>query len=183
MSVIVYDVQKQIMAADTRAYGGDTHPMGNKMKIHRLHDGSLLGLTSSMPGVPEEFKAWLERGGRMDDWGPGDIDLDAILVDWCGDVYLYSNSYYRCGPLVGDVFTVGSGKKYALGAWQALRDPVKAVEVAIACDPMCGGPVAALPLRKPQNEPVEPKEDQGQLPFDLTGFSTGTTLSSSPVAE
>lgn len=156
MSVIVYDARNQVMVADSRAYCGDTHPFGNKMKIHRLFDGSIIGITSSTPGIPEEFKAWLERGARMDDWGPGDIDLDAILVNTLGEVFLYTDSYYRCGPLVGDYFTVGSGKRYALGALRAGADPVRAVEVACECDSMCAGPVTRLELFPPAPAPSVP---------------------------
>lgn len=146
MSVIVYDARNKVMVADSRAYCGDTHPFGNKMKIHRLNDGSIIGITSSTPGVPEEFKAWLERGARMDDYGPGDICLDAILVTPAGEVFLYNDSYYRCGPLVGDYFTVGSGKRYALGALRAGASAHRAVEVACECDCMCAGPVTRLEL-------------------------------------
>lgn len=183
MSVVVYDAKNQVMTADTRAYCGDAHPFGNKMKIHRLKDGSLLGVTSSTPGVPEEFKAWLERGARMDDFGPSDIDLDAILVTLTGEIYLFSDSYYRCGPLVGDYFTVGSGKRYALGALRAGANSVQAVEVAIQCDTMCGGPVSQLPLYEapvgvrampgPKGPTGEPVSDL----FDLSNFSTGLQLS------
>lgn len=179
MSVIVYDAKRQLMAADTRAYSGSSHPIGNKMKIHRLWDGSLLGMSSAQPGAPEAFKAWIDRGEKLDDYAPSDIDIEALLVKPNGEVFLYSDGYYRAGPLVGDVFTVGSGKKYALGAWHALRDAVQAVEVAIACDTMCGGPVAALPLHEPRTS----DQPQEQLPLNLSGFSTGTTLSSTPVAQ
>jgi ATP-dependent protease HslVU (ClpYQ) peptidase subunit len=147
MSVVIYDANQQVMTADTRAYCGDAHPFGNKMKIHRLTDGSLLGVTSSTPGTPEEFKAWLERGARMDDWGPSEVDLDAILVTPAGEIFLYTDSYYRCGPLTGDYFTVGSGKRYALGAIKAGADALRAIEVAIECDSMCGGSAVQLHLR------------------------------------
>lgn len=156
MSVIIYDAENQVMVADSRAYCGDTHPFGNKMKIHRLSDGSLLGMTSSTPGVPEEFKAWLERGARMDDFGPNDIDLDAIRVTLTGEIYLYSDSYFRCGPLTGDVFTLGSGKRYALGAWRAGADAIHSVQVAIECDTMCGGPVMAVNLIDPDGVVAAP---------------------------
>ncbi|MBD9511604.1 peptidase S14 [Ensifer sp. ENS10] len=188
MSVIVYDSANQTMTADTRAYCGDSHPFGNKMKIHRLFDGSLLGVTSSTPGVPEEFKAWLERGARMDDFGPSDIDVDAILVTPFGEVFLFSDSYYRCGPLVGDFFTVGSGKRYALGAIRAGASAMRAVEVAIECDTMCGGPVAQLPLHKPAvvadgdmmdgEHATDPAPDiEALTPFDPSRFSTGLQMS------
>lgn len=172
MSVVIYDAKNQIMAADSRAYGGDSHPMGHKMKIHRLRNGSLLGMTSSRPGVPEEFKAWLERGAAMDDWGPSDINLDAILVTPAGEIYLYSDSYYRVGPLVGDVFTVGSGRKYALGAFKAGADALQAVQVAIDCDTMCGGEITMIKLHADEAHEERPEP----LTLDIAAFSTGATL-------
>jgi hypothetical protein len=156
MSVIVYDVRNGLMCSDTRAYGGDSHPIGNKRKIHRLSDGSLLGMSSSQPGVPEEFKAWIERGAKLEDYGPTSPDIEALLVKPNGDVFLFSDSYYAAGPLTGDVFTVGSGKKYALGALRAGADAQRAVEVACECDTMCGGPVTALKLFEATPEPPVP---------------------------
>lgn len=164
MSVIVY--HNGIMASDTRAYSGNSHPVGNKMKIHRLKDGSLLGMSSSTPGLPEEFKAWLERGANYEDYGPTDVDIEALLVKPDGSVYLYYNSYYRAGPLVGQTFTIGSGKKYALGAIAAGCDAAQAVEVAISCDPFCGGPVAVLPLVEARPEaPVAETQPVSQQKF------------------
>lgn len=146
MSVIVY--HDGVMAADTRAYSGSSHPVGNKMKIHRLADGSLLGLSSSTPGLPEEFKAWLERGADREDYAPAEVDIEALLIAPDGKAYLYTDSYFRCGPLIGDTFTIGSGKKYALGAIKAGCDAEEAVHVAIACDPFCGGPVSLIRLHE-----------------------------------
>lgn len=183
MSVVVYDSRRQVMAADTRAYSGSSHPIGSKMKIHRIERGkfigSLVGVTTAVPGQAEEFVHWLnENAHREAAWVPANPDFEAILVEPNGAVHLYYDAYYSSGPLVGEVFTIGSGKKYALGAWHALQDAVKAVEVAIACDTMCGGPVAALPLHEPRTS----DQPQEQLPLDLAGFSTGATLSSSQVA-
>lgn len=168
MSVVVYDARQGLMVADTRAYAGCPHPIGNKMKIHRIETGpfagSLLGLTSSQPGQAEEFKQWVTEGMSKDAYTPSSVDLEALLVKPSGEVFLFCDSYYPSGPLVSDVFTIGSGKRYALGAFRAGANAAQAVEVAIACDSMCGGPVAALSLHKPAEAPAE--SDEAPCPAD-----------------
>lgn len=194
MSVIVYDHTQQIMTADTRAYSGDPHPTGNKMKIHKIKEGpfagSLLGITSSQPGMAEQLKQWITEGMDKEAFAPSQPDFEALLVKPDGEIFLFVDAYYPSGPLVGDVFTIGSGKKYALGALRAGANPIQAVEVAIRCDSMCGGPVAALTLHEPAipDQVIDaaaetPVEAQPQLPFDLGAFSTGAQLTSAPAPQ
>ncbi|TDW20436.1 ATP-dependent protease HslVU (ClpYQ) peptidase subunit [Rhizobium azibense] len=149
MSVVVY--HQGVMAADSRAYSGSTHPIGNKQKIHRIKEGpfagSLLGITTNVVGLAEEFRKWVERGAsRDDDLVPGEPCLTAILVKPDGEVFMFSDAYFAAGPLTGDTFTIGSGRKYALGAIQMGADAVQAVEAAIALDVFCGAPLSALNL-------------------------------------
>ncbi len=169
MSVVVY--HRGVMAADSRAYSGSSHPAGNKMKIHRVaagpFEGSLLGITSNVVGMPERFKAWLEQGAKQDAWTAPDPCFEAILVQPNGHVFLFSGDCSASGPLVGETFTIGSGKGYALGAIKMGADAVRAAEIAIECDTWCGGPVTAIPLH---NAPVEPD-------IHLPDFSTSTTIS------
>lgn len=183
MSVVVYDHRTQTMTADTRAYSGNSHPAGHKMKIHRIkegpHAGSLLGVVSNVVGMPEEFRAWIERGADKEDWAPNDPSFEALLVKPNGEIFLFDDAYYCAGPMVGSFFTIGSGRKYAYGALMAGADAKAAVEVAIACDTWCGGPVAQISL----HEPLTSDQAQPELPFDLASFSTGAKLSNAPVAE
>lgn len=183
MSVIVYDAKKQLMTADTRAYSGSGHPIGHKLKIHRIaegpFEGSLLGITSNQPGMAEEFKQWVTEGMSKEAFAPTTPLLDAILVKPNGEIFLFVDAYYPSGPLAGDFFTIGSGRKYALGALQAGADALRAVEIACELDSMCGGPVAALNLHQPFEAPADPE----QLPLDLSKFSTGVRLPNTPVAE
>ncbi|MBX5130794.1 peptidase S14 [Rhizobium lentis] len=148
MSVVVY--HKGVMAADSRAYSGSTHPVGNKRKIHRMPDGSLLGITSNQIGMPEAFAKWISEGASRDASVPAEASLTALHVLPNGDVYLYSDGYTPSGPLSGDTFTIGSGRKYALGAIEMGADAARAVEAAIAHDLWCGGPVAVLALHELQ---------------------------------
>jgi len=143
LSVVVY--HKGVMAADSRAYSGSTHPIGTKLKIHRLADGSIVGITSNQVGMPEAFVEWLNKGANRDDVMPAEPCLSAIHVSPTGEVAIYSDGYTP-SRVMGETFTVGSGRKYALGAIAMGADAVRAVEVAIENDLWCGGPVALLHL-------------------------------------
>ena len=149
MSVIVY--HDGVMAADSRAYSGTKHPMGLKCKIHRLRDGSLLGVSSSVVGFPEAFRNWLETGRKKEDMIP-EPSFDALLVRPGGGAFFYSNSYLPTGPLFGQPLTIGTGSKYALGAIHQGANAVRAVEVAIECDVWCGGPVHSFRLHEPNKD-------------------------------
>jgi ATP-dependent protease HslVU (ClpYQ) peptidase subunit len=152
MSVIVY--HHGVMASDSRAYSGDTHPIGTKRKIHRIeegpHAGSLLGICSNVVGTPDEFKAWIEGGAPGGVAVPADPSFEAILIKPDGDAFFFNDSYTATGPIVADTFTLGSGKKYALGAIKAGAGVVDAVKIAIECDVWCGGPVVCTALDEPE---------------------------------
>ncbi|QIG69051.1 putative HslV family peptidase protein [Rhizobium phage RHph_N1_10] len=150
MSVVVY--HDGVMAADSRAYSGDAHSIGYKRKIHRLKEGpfagSLLGICSNVVGLPEEFKAWLERGASREDHAPDNPSFEAILVKPNGEAFFYNDAYFCSGPLDNTTFTLGSGKKYALGALKMGASITEAIEIAKECDIWCGGPVVTLPLHE-----------------------------------
>ncbi|QNH71692.1 hypothetical protein V1VFAS_044 [Rhizobium phage V1VFA-S] len=150
MSVVVYDTKRRLMIADSRAYSGSPHPMGTKMKIHRITEGpfkgALLGITSCVPGMGEEFKQWVTEGMSKEAFGPSNPDFEALLVLTDGSVIYFNDAYYPSGPLESDYFTIGSGGKYALGAIRAGADVFGAIDAAIQCDPFCGLPVVSLQL-------------------------------------
>jgi hypothetical protein len=148
LSVVVY--HDGIMAADTRAYSGDRHFVGNKLKIHRMPDGSLLGIVSNQVGMPEAFKQWVAEGADREAVMPDQPSFEAIHVMPDGKIFYYDDGYTPSGPIVAQTLTIGSGKKYALGAIKMGADAVRAVEIAIDCDVWCGAPVSALPLNEPR---------------------------------
>ncbi|OCP21927.1 MULTISPECIES: hypothetical protein [unclassified Ensifer] len=179
MSVVVY--HRGQMAADTRAYSGNSHPAGNKMKIHRLNDGSLVGIVSNQIGTPEAFVEWLNSGASRDDLMPSDPSFSAIQVKADGSVYLYDDGYTPAGPLVGETFTIGSGRKYALGAIKMGATIIQAVEVAIELDVWCGGPVAALALHEQAVADGDAMDGEHASPaFDPSGFSTSAVMTNEP---
>lgn len=156
MSVIVY--RDGVMAADTRAYSGDATPIGHKMKIFRLKDGSLVGFSTTKPGLSEAMVAWFNAESPE---GPPPVEMNfsALLVKPNGEVFYYNDSISPSGPLVGPYFAVGSGDHYALGALACGAAATEAVEVACQFDPWCALPVAALALAdasEVQNDPSRP---------------------------
>ena len=145
MSVVAY--RWGVLAADSRAYGGHGHPSpGFKRKLHRLADGSRVGVVSAKLGEPERFLAWLRKGRKPEEWTGGKPDIRALLVEPGGRVFLFEDSVWPSGPISpAEFYAIGSGQEYAIGAMAAGASAPEAVQIAIRFDPHCGGPVAVEP--------------------------------------
>ncbi|WP_245489302.1 peptidase S14 [Rhizobium ruizarguesonis] len=146
------------MLADSRATSGSHHPIGAKMKIHEIaagkYKGALLGVSSDVPGMGEALKDWVTSGMDKEAFGKVECSVGAILALPNRSVYLFDENLLLSGPLDGDLITIGTGKKYAYGAYKAGADARRAMEVAILCDPLCGHPIVSLQLRTPDaNQP------------------------------
>lgn len=144
MTTIAY--RNGLMAADSRAYGGDRCPVGFKRKIRRLDDGTLIGCSSNTPGQPEAVLDWYEKGADIES-APKfpENKFRLLVVKPHGAAYLGEDSFFLAGPLHGDFFAVGSGQEFAIGAMEAGADARRAVEIAIKCDPWSGGEITVLP--------------------------------------
>ncbi len=160
MTTIVY--RDGVMAADTRGYGGSAAPIGQKQKIHRLPDGGLLGVSSTEPGVPEAFVAWMAAGGSIDELERmGErLNLQALHVNAAGNVFYYSDNFIPSGPLFAPFFAIGSGGKYALGAMTCGATADGAIAAAMQHDLWTGGEVMQVPLVEPEpaNDDLPPIE-------------------------
>lgn len=145
MSVVVY--KDGILAADSKAYGGSYQSSpGWKRKIHRLVDGSRLGVTTAVLGTGERFVAWMNAGADPAAWvGEPKIDLRAIIIKPDGSVFLADDSLYFSGPIECSSYAIGSGAPYAIGAMAEGASAERAVDVAKMFDPHCGGPTVILP--------------------------------------
>ena len=151
MSTIVYDAKTRTMAADTRAYSGSTYPIGDKLKIRRIgglnrYAGSLVGVSSAIVGLPEEFFRWIENGANRDDLAPAEPSLSAILVDSCGEIFIFEDAYFKAGPIHAPFVAVGSGRKFAYTAMMFGASPREAIETAMMGDMFTGGYVTTLSL-------------------------------------
>ena len=145
MSVVAW--KAGVMASDSKAYGGsyESSP-GTKHKTDRLPDGSLLGIISSVVGLPERFRRWVAAGSDPAAWLGDAPVMRALHVKPDGEVFLYDDSIYPSGPIECAAYAIGSGGAYAVGA-MAFGAPAKqAVYIALDIDPHCGGPVHTLTL-------------------------------------
>lgn len=144
MSVVVY--RDGVLAADSKAYGGkyQTSP-GLKRKVHRLPDGTRVGVTTCVIGMAERFVQWMEAGADPEGWGADPKpDLRAIIVRPDGQVFLCDDGLHFSGPIETSRYAIGSGAEFALGAMSMGADAVRAVEVACEHDFHSGGPVISL---------------------------------------
>lgn len=147
MTTIVF--RDGIMAADTRAYSGHPTPIGEKQKIYRLDDGSLLGVSTTKPGLSETFRNWINDGSDYDKVpiNPGpDLNLTAILVNTKGEVYYYHDDVWPSGPIYAKYYAIGSGDQYAYGALSCGASAEAAVAVASQHDPWTGDKIQKIPL-------------------------------------
>lgn len=143
MSVVAY--KDGIMAADSRAYGGKYQASpGAKAKAHRLADGTRVGLVSAVVGLPEKYLAWLAGGAKPEDWSGDKPDLRCLMVKPDGAVFLADEGLTFSGPIDCQVYAIGSGAEFALGAMAAGASAEEAVRVACRYDPHCGEPVLVL---------------------------------------
>ena len=143
MTTIAY--RDKIIAADSRAYSGDKHPIGYKQKIHKLDDGSLVGASSNKVGETDRFVALYKKLGVEGDYEK-DTGVQAIVVKPNGEVFYFCDNQYFSGPISGEYIAIGSGEKYAYAAMLMGADAIKAIEISIECDVWSGGEVRSLKL-------------------------------------
>lgn len=149
MTTIVY--RDGVLVSDSRAYSGRKLPIGSKDKIHRLSDGSLVGVSTTLPGLSDELIAWFEAGADtqdLPDCSPSDQHggFVALRIMADGEVFYYQNRATPSGPLRAAFFAIGSGEEYALGALEAGAGAREAVEIACKLDPWSGFPIRELEL-------------------------------------
>ncbi len=171
MTTVVY--RDGIMVADSRAYGGDKVPIGEKVKIRRLADGTLIGATSTIVGGSGWAMDWYEQGCPAPPGGsvnlPASFTLLAVKPN--GDGYMANDQPALTGPLRAPFFAIGSGEGYALGAMAHGANAVQAV--AVSCDldvwsalPMYATshegtcPMLEVGLPPDKFKWIEPKEEQ-----------------------
>lgn len=147
MTTIIYT--DGVMYADSRAYSGGKQPVGRKHKLHRLKDGSIVGVSCAKVGEAERFVAWLNANNcAFDPTKNEPFDVQALLVRQNGEVFYLNDSGYPSGPLIGEHFVIGSGEEYAMGALKAGANPRMAIGIAAECDHFTALPVTVLPLHE-----------------------------------
>jgi ATP-dependent protease HslVU (ClpYQ) peptidase subunit len=139
VTTIVY--RDGIMASDSRAYSGDKHPMGNKVKIRRLKDGTLMGVSTTTPGGGEAVLDWIENDRPADTTVPEHFTL--LIAHPDGRVFYATDADFLSGPLEGEFFVIGSGEQYAHGACLMGATAVEAVRAGCIADTFTDFPIYA----------------------------------------
>lgn len=144
MTTIAY--RNGVMAADTRAYSGGNAPLGRKVKIRRLDDGTLVGASSSTPGMGELILDWYADGADKENTPTIDADswFELLAVKPTGQAWFTKSQFFLSGPLEADYFVIGSGAEYAKGAMGMGAEAEEAVVVAAIFDPYTEGPFTVL---------------------------------------
>lgn len=148
MSTITY--RDGIMAADSRAYAGGPTPIGFKKKLRKLVDGSMIGISTTLPGLSELVMDYFDNCAsdvpNIDYPQPeiGEKKITILLVTADGEVYYADDSLNLSGPLDGEFWAIGSGEAYALGAMECGASAEEAIEIAKKFDVWSDGPVFRL---------------------------------------
>lgn len=152
MTTIAY--RDGVLASDTRAYAGQSQPIGNKQKIYRIKDGSAFGVSTPQPGLSEAIRDWFAECKHPDHEPAlnGDAGFDMLEITKDGHVYFYHNSFRPTGPLSADYFAIGSGAEYALGAMAAGASAADAVAAAGFHDVWTGPIVQQIVVFEPVTE-------------------------------
>jgi ATP-dependent protease HslVU (ClpYQ) peptidase subunit len=144
MTTITY--RDGVMAADSRAYSGNKVPIGEKIKLRRLDDGTLIGASTSTCGAAGWVLDWVEAGCPAVAGGTELLPdkFDVIVVRPDGSVFYGSDTPVLTGPLDAPYLAAGSGQEYALGAMAHGATAVEAVRAACLLDVWSGLPVYAV---------------------------------------
>lgn len=142
MTTIAYSAG--FMASDTQAYLGRGEPgFARKSKVHRLKDGSLIGVSSSIVGAAKRLVPWIEDGCDFDNMpvikdAEREMSFEAIQVMPDGRLRYWNDSYMPT-DIEARFFAIGSGASYALGAMAAGTTAAGAVAIACEFDNFSGG--------------------------------------------
>jgi hypothetical protein len=134
------------MAADSRAWSGDKHPIGAKLKLRRLDNGTLVGCACTTPGGSEAVLDWYAAGHPDDHKLPDAYTM--IAVEKNGDIYYSADSDFITGPLDAPFICIGSGEAYAQGACLMGADAIEAVRAACIADTFTDFPIYCASHRR-----------------------------------
>lgn len=128
------------MAAD-RLVTGDGIIHGTVTKLHRLEDGSVMGLCGSAFQY-DQFAAWY-NSGRAEGLHVAD-EMEALVLHPDGTVSCYNQHGYSFKHSLPA--SCGSGCSIAYGAMEAGASPMEAVEIACKRDIRSGGGVDCMSI-------------------------------------
>lgn len=132
MTTIAY--RNGVMAADSRGYSGNRTPVGQKVKVEKLEDGTLLGASCTIAGGAEAIRRWYVDGMPKEVPYALPESFTLLVVKPNGEAFYGNDAHMLAGPLNDSFYAIGSGSDYALGAMQMGADAKTAVEVACKLD-------------------------------------------------
>lgn len=142
MTTIAY--RNGVMACDSRAYAGNSNPIGSKCKIERLEDGTLIGASSRDVGGGEAIRRWYKDGMPKETDYALPEDFTLLIAKPNGEVYIAADKLMLSGPLEGEYWAIGSGADYANAAMAMFAGPERAIELACQLDVWSSEPIFAL---------------------------------------
>lgn len=160
MSTIIF--KDGVLCADTRGYSGHNMAAGRKTKIATTPAGTLVGVSTTIPGMGEAFMRWLQ--GDREDFFETDkeMNLTALEILPDGRWLLYEDSQFPSGPLEGDFIAIGSGAYYAIGAMEMGATALGALEVAAIHDVWTQTPYTVLTFKDAPVKPPAPPKDESE---------------------
>jgi ATP-dependent protease HslVU (ClpYQ) peptidase subunit len=136
MTTIVASMRHRVMVADSLVSGGG--PSFISSKIFSVN-GKLVGFSGHVTHALK-FIEWLKHGTPMNlAYDRDENTFDALVMDG-GFLFYYDNELVPI-QVNDDIYAIGSGAAYAIGAIDAGASPKRAVEIAIERDEQSKGPV------------------------------------------
>lgn len=141
MTTILASLKHRVMVADSYVTGG----VGARSRKIFEVDGKLVGVAGHMMHALK-FVEWLRHGTPINPvYDKEDATFDAIVME-AGFLTYYDN---ELTPLVlqDQIYAIGSGADFALGAIDAGATPKRAVEIAAERDDSSKPPVIVVKLK------------------------------------
>lgn len=123
------------MAGDGRISAGDERLSDTTVKVHKLDDGRIVGISGCSYSAIELIR-YMRDGGERPELSD---DMHVLMLYTDGTVHLMNRRFV---PVRVDVpNAIGSGADYAMGAMLAGATPEQAVQIAAQRDLFTGGKI------------------------------------------
>lgn len=142
MTVIAY--RDGVMAADSQVTDSGADMVYGEVEKITTINGWLIGAAHSLIHTQQFFR-WM-RGSKIEpDWGL----VHGVAIRPDGRMFEFDHAKTPFEMKCEHGFAIGSGARFAIAAMMAGADAMKAVEIAMALDSGCGGPLKVLSLDAP----------------------------------
>lgn len=129
----------RLMAGDGRSTRGDLISGGDRKKVFKLSDGSLIGLAGRTRDADRAARSLMENPSEPEEVR-GDYSIIRLYPN--GKVFIHEDTLAR--PFrVKPPYAIGSGWPAAVGAMLAGADAYEAVKVAAKLDVHTGGKITS----------------------------------------